>query len=776
MQAGTWVTQYCRRQVWTLCFAMLVAGRIAQVVGIAEEPRGAAIYKELCASCHGDRGQGGDDHLLPLVGDLSPNQLARYIDKTMPEDAPEKCIGDDAQAVAAYIYDAFYSPLAQARNSPPRIELSRLTVRQFRQTLADLVGTFRATSPEDAARGLRGDYFQSRDLDKAEDRVFERVDPEVRFNFGMAAPGTEKFDVRAFSIRWEGALLVPETGDYELIVETENAARLWLNDPRTPLIDAWVKSGEEREFRATLFLIGGRAYPLKLEFSKAKQGVDDSEKQKNSPIGTASLGLLWKRPHGESEVIRERYLAPRDTPPVFVSDTPFPPDDRSQGFERGNAVSEAWNEATTEAAIQAAGYVVQHLVELSGIPEDAPDRSAQLREFGARLTERATRRPLDPELRALFVDRQFETAPDVETAVKRVVLLSIQSPRLLFPDLGTREKGGDSDSYEVASRLALFLWDSLPDQPLLDAAAAGQLSTREQIASQAERMMSDARARAKLRDFFMQWLKVDMVGELAKDQQLFPEFDKPLVADLRTSFELMLDEIASNEASDFRQLLLADRIPMNGRVAKFLGVELPEDAPFQSVPFEPDRRAGVMTHPYLLANFAYRETSSPIHRGVFLARGVLGRGLRPPVEAFTPLAPHLHPGLTTRERVTLQTHVESCLKCHGMINSLGFALEHFDAVGRYREQENGKPIDANGTYEGRDGTTRDFVGARQLAEFLAASDEPASAFVRQLFHYLVKQPAAAYGAETQATLEASFRDGNFSVRRLAIEIATLAAR
>ena len=107
-------------------------------------------------------------------------------------------------------------------------------------------------------------------------------------------------------------------------------------------------------------------------------------------------------------------------------------------------------------------------------------------------------------------------------------------------------------------------------------------------------------------------------------------------------------------------------------------------------------RAGLLSHPYLMASFAYTATSSPIHRGVFISRSVLGRVLRPPPEAVVPLAPDLHPDLTTRQRVTLQTKSESCQSCHGMINPLGFTLEHFDALGRYRKEEKGRPIDAMG--------------------------------------------------------------------------------
>src|SRR5205823_5089425 len=147
---------------------------------------------------------------------------------------------------------------------------------------------------------------------------------------------------------------------------------------------------------------------------------------------------------------------------------------------------------------------------------------------------------------------------------------------------------------------------------------------------------------------------------------------------------------------------------------------------------------------YLLTTFAYTRESSPIHRGVFLARGVLGVSLRPPPEAFTPLAAELHPSLTTRERVTLQTKSGNCMSCHGVINPLGFTLERFDAIGRYRDRDNEKSIDATGSYQIRSGKKATFAGVRDLAKFLAGSDEVQTAFVEQLFHHLVQQPVRAY--------------------------------
>src|SRR5262249_37470089 len=149
-------------------------------------------------------------------------------------------------------------------------------------------------------------------------------------------------------------------------------------------------------------------------------------------------------------------------------------------------------------------YTARHLAELSGVRDDAADRPAKLRDFCRRFAERTFRRSLSDEQKRLYVDHPFVTTRDVESAVKRRLLLVVKSPRFLY-----REIGGGQDGYDAASRLSFDLWDSLPDPQLLQAAASGQLATRKQLLRHAERMVSDLRTHAKLREFFMQWLKVD---------------------------------------------------------------------------------------------------------------------------------------------------------------------------------------------------------------------------------------------------------------------------
>jgi Protein of unknown function (DUF1592)/Protein of unknown function (DUF1588)/PA14 domain/Protein of unknown function (DUF1595)/Cytochrome C oxidase, cbb3-type, subunit III len=748
---------------------------------------GEQIFTQQCASCHGAAGEGTDDHYpLPLVGQRSVASLARLIAKTMPEDAPGDCVGEDADRVAAYIYDAFYSKAAQVRNNfkPPRIELARLTVRQYRNAVTDLVGSFRPPAQWGAERGLTADYSSRgrRRRDSGAGNSLKRVDSEVRFDFGTSSPIPEQNALKdiaqryqkllvlsvplstfrsfsqEFRVSWQGSVFAPETGEYEFLVKTENATRLLVNDKARPLIDALVKSGDDTEYRGSVYLLGGRAYPLQVELVRAKEK-------------TSAIALQWKLPRRAFEVIPQRNLSPSSLPESFVLKATFPPDDRTAGYERGTSVSKAWDQATADAAIEVASYVLANLKELTGAAEGAADREAKIREFSRRFAERAFRRPLNDEQKAFFIDRRLKEARNLETGVKQVMLLVLMSPRFLYREIGRAHP----DGYDVASRLSFGLWDSLPDQQLLEAATSGQLATREQVARQAERMIADLRAQSKLRSFLLQWLKVDQAAEIVKDPKQFPAFTEAVVADLRTSLDLFLDDVIGSERADFRELLGADYVYLNGRLARLYGADLSSDASFQKVYLERDKRAGVLSHPYLMSSFAYTATSSPIHRGVFLARNVLGRVLRPPPEAVAPLAADLHPDLTTRQRVTLQTKPESCQSCHGMINPLGFTLERFDALGRYRTEEKKKPIDAAGYYETRAGELVKFDGARALAAFLTDSEEAHTAFVQQMFHYLVKQPVRAFGGKELPDLTRFFATHQFNIRKLMVEIMATSA-
>ena len=733
---------------------------LATAAGLAKpELSGELLYAKHCAKCHGDRGQGiADEHDEPLVGDWPIEKLTRVITRTMPDNDPEKCVGDEAERVALYIFDAFYSPDARLRNKPPRIGLVRLTNRQYLHSVADLIGSFIGRSELGQAGGLKASYHNSRNHSRNKNSI-ERTDATVDFQYGESTPAPDNREYKAeeFSMRWSGSVIAEETGDHKFIVTSENGVRLWVNDMNLKLIEGWVSSGETRELTGTLRLIGGRAYPLRLDFFKYKSS-------------SASIKLEWHPPHGARQVIPARSLSPASTRNTFVLRQPFPPDDSSAGYERGSAVSKKWDEAATLAAIEMANIVTDRIDPLAGTSQDDAQRGAKVHAFCNWFVERAFRRPLTPEQQQFFIDSRFAEGKPVTDSVKEVVLLALKSPRFLYPDLG------QADDHAVAARLALGLWDSIPDDELLRAADAGRLGTPSQARQQALRMLRDPRSRAKLRDTFHHWLGLDHAEEIAKDTEQYPNYDKSLVADLRTSLNIFLDNIVWRTAgADFRKLLNSRHLPFNERLARFYGAQRVIHHGEFGPSFFDHERAGLLTHPYLLALYSYHNATSPIHRGVFITRHVLGRSLKPPPEAAVFKDEAFAPNMTMREKVTQLTKADACMTCHGIINPLGFALEQFDGIGRLRDTEKGRPINTISDYLSADGSAVRLTSAGDLARHATESPSAQNGFIEMLFNQVAKQPVRAYGSGVLNRLRGDFAASGFNVQFLLAETAVINA-
>ena len=748
--------------------------------------RGAEIYASQCAECHGDKGQGVEAaYEKPLGGPHDVAWLTRRIERTMPEGEAELCVGEDAAAVAAYLYEQFYSPEARRANTPKRT-LQRLTAEQHRQSLADLIASFRGQQPLGGERGLKAQYYAGRKMHGKP--LAEQVDPAVEFTFTPEHPLHAQFDKHGHSVRWTGSLLAHETGEYEIVIRTDHAVRLWFNsskargsrahneitDSQPAFIDGWLQSAEKEEFRKRVFLVAGRAYPILLEFSSHSQGVgneNDQDKQKHA--GDSTIALWWVPPGGVEQVIPERHLSPVRQPAVLAVSAPFPPDDASMGFISGAGVSDAWLAATTQAAVQTADYVTAHLNELAGTRPKAKDRRDRIAAFCHQFVERAYRRPITDAEAQRLIQRHFTNDADLDTAVKRVVLAALISPSFLYPAADTPS----DDSFAIASRLALAMWDGLPDEALRLAAAKDQLKDPDQRTAHAKRMLNDPRAQAKLMRFFHHWLELERAEYADKDAKLFPEFDEQLLADLRVSLDLFLEHTVFSKQSDYRELLLADYLYVNERLAAVYGLALDGQAGqgFVRVAVPNNQRSGVITHPYLLTAFAYHNNTSPIHRGVFLTRNIIGRQLNPPPNAIAFEDAGFDPTLTMREKVTEMTRASACMACHETINPLGFSLEHYDSLGRWRTTDKDKPIDAESEFAGDDGQPLRLKGARDVAEFAAGSEAAHRGFVRQLFQHTAQRDPSALEPGTLDQLAEHFQSTDYHIRELYMQIALKAA-
>ena len=738
----------------------------SQVAMTSEEiSRGKDLFADSCIECHGVRGEGVPDaYEEPLIGDSSISELTEIIADTMPEEDPDACVGEDAEAVAAYMFETFYSPKARLRRNPPKQKLARLTAHQLQQSLADLYSGLNGTIWHDDKTGIRARYY-NRDS-KDGQTSFDRVDKTIDFDFGTDGPG-QGVKSKNYSVSWNTALKCDVSGRYEFIVRSSTAFVMFFGGYDREFINNYVQSETKTEFRKSIYLTAGRVYPLKIELHQRERKTEQPE---------AKISLSWKTPYGTEQIVPEHNFANMHPPATFVLQTKLPPDDRSYGYERGIAVDRQWDETVTRSAIEFADQVITEAwpayVKKNGA--NSSDRY-RLREFLKKLVESAFRGPVNEELRELYIEQQLAESEDDHEVIRRVVLLTLKSPRFLYPQLDKDR----SVSQRAANRLTLALFDSLPaDKWLLDEVKYNQLKTRLQIRDTARRMVDDWRVQGKTRQMLYSWLNLDHIEEISKDQEEFPEFDEQLVSDLRDSLDRFLDEIVWSKKSDFRKLLNSNRSFTTPRIAAFYGDKWKNSSSGEGLrPTSRDDeiRFGVLSHPYLMSALAYRDSTSPIHRGVFLLRYVLGRTLRPPNEAFTPLSPDLHPDLTTRERIQLQTSPENCQVCHAKINGLGFALEKFDAVGRYQTEELGRAIDASGRYTSKADETEEFAGPSELAKYLADSEDAKRAFVVRAFQHFVKQPLAAFGIDTEDKLLESFAKHDYSIRELLVEIAVIAS-
>jgi hypothetical protein len=328
------------------------------------------------------------------------------------------------------------------------------------------------------------------------------------------------------------------------------------------------------------------------------------------------------------------------------------------------------------------------------------------------LARRAYRRPVtDADLAELtrFFQLGREEGGSFDAGIQLALERMLASPSFLLrvyrdsPDVGAGESYRLS-SLEVASRLSFFLWSSVPDEELLELAEAGRLTDPAILEEQTRRMLSDARAvEALSTDFAAQWLNVRRVEEFLPDPGAYPDFDDSLLEALARETELFVASTVEEDRSVV-DLLSADYTFVNGRLARHYGIPGIYDERFRKVPL-PDlsQRGGLLGHGGLLAVSSYPDRTSPVLRGKWLLDNIIGSPPKPPPpgvnttleeDATTPAAR----SASIRERLSRHRTDRQCATCHSVIDPLGFSLENFDALGKWRTvDERGNPIDASGT-------------------------------------------------------------------------------
>lgn len=655
------------------------------------DDRGAVWYGTLCASCHGVMAEGGSAPALNAW--TRPRDiLVAAIDERMPLGNPDRCRGDCAERVADYILEVLQGPLPECEGGVPSVRRVRLlTRREYRATLADLLQTEAAVcmdlgdcrfDRQSCSAGLCAD--DPCDLHtfalEVNDRNPNAVVVAGTFNgwASTAAQGGWPLARIPGSNWWVGKHTLPDGAhDYKFVVDGND----WRTDPRNPTT------------------------------------VTDGSGNTNSRWNQSCAGV-GPAPTTPSDPTQHFPVEAR--PSAFFYDT--------------HAASGVLSPVHADEYFGAAEVYAERIASQPALYDcsDAACDARFLREFGARVF----RRPLsEAEVQRYLALIGSDRAAGIRTALE--VLLT--SPNFLYrSELGAAE--GDLfrlDDWEVASALSYQLWGTMPDAALLAAAQAGTLRTAEGRRAQAERLLADPRAKDRLGDFAVAWLGIGGILDQPKRSELFPEVTAELrqvmLAETRTYFA----EVALTPGG-YRQLLLGDYGYVDAALARLYGLS-GSYGPGLTRAQKPAGRPGLLGQASFLFAYAHSDQSSPIKRGANVRERLLCQefGVPPPDAGGLP---EVDPNATTRERFQMHSGKPSCRACHQYIDGVGFGFERFDAIGRLRDTENGRPIDATGDVVDLEafgvGTRAEFTTLEGLATLIAESQAGPECLASQYHHFV----------------------------------------
>ena len=356
-----------------------------------------------------------------------------------------------------------------------------------------------------------------------------------------------------------------------------------------------------------------------------------------------------------------------------------------------------------------------------------------------------------------------------------VVQYFVQAPAMLY----RVERGAGAvpeipgfvrlSGYEMASRLSFLFLNGPPDAALLDAAAAGTLATAAQVSAQARRLMQDPRFIAAMGAFHRDWLHVFELLPMTKDPTVFPDFTPDVEASLLEENTRIGEAVFADPAASIRSLLVAAEVPVNATLATYYGATAPGATATNWAPAAVPHRSGLLTSGAVMAALSKVNRSNPIHRGAFIRTAVMCDtlpGLPANVDTATPLQDTA--GLpTARQRLAPLTTRPDCMPCHLQINPSGFALENYDGIGKWRDQENGVAIDASGSLDVGQGPVS-FSTPDEFLHLLAGSDKVRDCYSLQWLRAALGRLEAPEDACSVATLKSLVVKSQGDLRELLV--------
>jgi hypothetical protein len=410
-------------------------------------------------------------------------------------------------------------------------------------------------------------------------------------------------------------------------------------------------------------------------------------------------------------------------------------------------------------------------------PKAPADEEDCARRILATLLRRAYRRPVtDADLRKpMELYRQARADAGFEAGIEMALAAVLVNPQFLFriepdpPGVATRSAYRIPE-IPLASRLSFFLWSSIPDDELLDLAERGKLSEPAALERQVRRMLADPRSRSLVTNFADQWLHLRNLDSITPDLRLFPDFDDNLRQAFRRETELLFEHVLRDDRSVL-DLLKPSEINLNERLARHYGIPHVYGSRFRRVPIEDGgTRGGLLRQGSILTVTSYATRTSPVIRGKWVLENILGTPPPPPPANVPALKDNtVSSSLSVRERLAEHRRDVACAGCHRLMDPVGFALENFDAVGRWRVVEEGKAVDATGALP--DGRQFDGVAGLEQA-LLKRPDLFVGAMAEKLLTFALGRGVECYDAPAirKIVRDARAHDDRFS--SLIVGIAT----
>jgi hypothetical protein len=457
----------------------------------------------------------------------------------------------------------------------------------------------------------------------------------------------------------------------------------------------------------------------------------------------------------------------------------FPTEEMRLGFDN-NATALQVSPALVEQYMTAAeklatAAVTKNMKTLVSCDPTSIGADACAKQFIDSFGTKAFRRPLTAD-EATRMKGVFDVGAktDLASGIRLVIEAMIQSAPFLYRvEFGATPKAGDTivklTSWEMASRLSYLLWQSMPDDELIAAAKADQLTDASDIAAQVTRMMDDPKAHDVFAHFHQQWLKLDQIANLDKEQTIFPSFTTDLTPFMAEETKRFLDYVVWEGGGTLGDLLTSNVSFQNQKLASYYGVSGVTGTAFTRVTLDPKTNAGILTKAGLMAMLGKANDTAPVQRGKFVREQLLCMPLSPPPANIMIKPPELSSTLSTRDRFAAHRTQPLCASCHDLMDPIGLGFENYDGAGHYRTTENGQTIDASGQVLQSDipGT---FNGAVDLAQQLAGSNQVRDCVATSWFRYAYGRAETKEDVCTISAVNKKFADAKYDLKSLLVSL------